>query len=382
MINAMTRIGLLFALALPLLGQAPGSPVAQPVISPEVHPDGRVTFRFRAPNAKEVTVSFEGAQRLPMKREESGVWVATSDVLPPDIYAYSFIADGVRYLDPRNPLIKPNLLNPSSMVVISGGDQPWEVRDVPRGAIHRHFYHSAIVGDDRDYYVYTPPGYDSTAKKLYPTLYLLHGYSDDASGWTAVGRAHVILDNLIAQGKAHPMIVVMPLGYGAPEVVSNTFPLRDSQVWQRNFDRFRDALLQELMPRIEKEYRVHRNRSHRAIAGLSMGGSESLYVGLNALDRFSAIGAFSSGGLRDDLASLFPKLTEKTRAQLQLLWISCGVDDRLIDANRKLVEFLNSKKISVKLKEVPGAHTWQVWRRNLAEFASLLFQKKTSPASD
>src|SRR5262249_29131930 len=162
-------------------------------------------------------------------------------------------------------------------------------------------YRSGVVGDERDFYVYTPPGYNPGADRRYPVLYLLHGFSDDASGWTAVGRAHVILDNLIAQRKAKPMLVVMPLGYGAPAIAPRTGPaLRDPNLGQRNYDRFRNALLTEVLPEVEKTYRVATDRSSRAIAGLSMGGAESLFVGLNALDRFAWVGAFSSGGLRQE----------------------------------------------------------------------------------
>ncbi len=156
-----------------------------------------------------------------MQKDGQGLWTVTTAPLEPDLYGYSFVADGVPLIDPLNALMKPNLLNTQSMVHVPGpASLPWELNRVPRGRIHRHPYQSAIVGDDRDYYVYTPPGYDPRASKLYPVLYLLHGYSDDARAWTDVGRAHVILDNLIAQGKATPMLIVMPLGYGAPEIVS------------------------------------------------------------------------------------------------------------------------------------------------------------------
>ncbi len=254
---------------------------------------------------------------------------------------------------------------------------PWEVNNVPHGTVHRHFYKSGVVGDEGDYYVYTPPGYDPKGNKLYPVLYLLHGFSDDASGWSAVGRAHIILDNLIAQGKAKPMLIVMPLGYGAPEVVTRGGPpMRDPKLRQKNYDKFRDALLTEVIPEVEKAYRVARDRNSRAIAGLSMGGSESLYVGLNALNRFAWIGAFSSGGLLEDFTAAFPALDSKANAQLRLLWISCGTEDRLIEINRKFRDWLKSKEIRHTAIETPGAHTWMVWRRNLANFAALLFQEK------
>jgi enterochelin esterase-like enzyme len=377
----MMRYGT-FALSAALFSALAQTPqeAPRPVVSPELKPDKTVTFRFRSPSAHEVLLAREGAQRIPMQKGEDGVWTVTTGPLAPDLYGYSFIADGVSLMDPVNPLIKPNLLNPQSMVRIPGEGLPWEVTNIPHGAVQHRFYHSKIVGDDRDFYVYTPPDYDPAAKKQYPTLYLLHGYSDDASGWTAVGQAHIILDNLIAQRKAQPMLVVMTLGYGAPEIVSRTGPaFRDPELRQRSFDRFRDSLFEEVMPMVEKEYRVAKDRTMRAIAGLSMGGAETLYVGLNNLNRFAYIGAFSSGGLGEKLAAQFPNLDGSTaNSQLRLFWISCGVDDRLLESNRKFVEFMKSRSVEVKLRETPGAHTWMVWRRNLSEFAPMLFQKKSS----
>lgn len=369
------------ATVLLLLAILPGLAQQPPALeSPEVYPDKRVTFRFRAPNAREVLLALEGTQRLAMQKDEQGVWSITTAPLEPDLYGYSFVADGVSLIDPSNPVMKPNLLNTQSVVHVPGpASLPWEMNNVPHGMIHRHFYRSGVVGDDRDYYVYTPTGYDPKADRLYPVLYLLHGFSDDASGWTAVGRAHVILDNLIAQGKAKPMLLVMPLGYGAPEIVSRSSPpMRDPKLRQRSFDRFRDALFTEVMPEVEKTYRVSKDRNSRAIAGLSMGGAESLHVGLNALNRFAWIGAFSSGGLGEDFDAAFPALDSKANGQLRLLWIACGTEDRLIDGSRKFRVWLKSKEIRHTGIETPGAHTWMVWRRNLAAFASLLFQEKTS----
>ena len=216
----MKRTLLAFICAgLAVLAQPPQA--LPPVDSPEVHSDKTVTFRFRDLNAKEVLLAREGAQRVPMQKDEQGIWTVTTDPLEPDLYGYSFVADGVGLIDPSNPGMKPNLLNTTSVVHVPGPlTLAWEINDVPRGEVHHHYYRSSVVGDDRDYYVYTPPGYDPGGKKLYPVLYLLHGFSDDASGWTAVGRANVILDNLIAAGKAKPMLIVMPLGYGAPEIVT------------------------------------------------------------------------------------------------------------------------------------------------------------------
>jgi enterochelin esterase family protein len=356
--------------------QAPPPQRPQWLVTPEVHPDNSVTFRFLAPNAQEVKLAREGTEPVAMQKDDQGVWSVTTAPLPPDYYGYSIIVDGVRMLDPYNHSLVPNLLSPANAVHIPGPGLPWEVSDVPRGEVRHHFYKSAVADDERDYFVYTPPGYDASAKKTYPVLYLLHGFSDDASGWTAVGHANVIFDNLIAQGKAKPMIVVMPLGYGTMEVVRAGWGglSNHPEVREESFRKFRDALLTEVMPKVESEYRVTKGRDSRAIAGLSMGGAESLRVGLNGLDKFAWIGAFSAGGMPDPFDKDFPGLDTKANQQLKLLWIACGTEDRLITPNRNLREWLKTKGIQHTDIETPGMHTWMVWRRNLAEFAGLLFR--------
>jgi enterochelin esterase family protein len=344
--------------------------------TPEVHSDNTVTFRFLAPNAQEVKLSREGTEAVAMQKDDKGVWSVTTAPLAPDYYGYSTIVDGVRMLDPYNHLLVPNLLTPANAVHVPGPSLPWELNDVPRGEVHHHFYKSVVAEDDRDYYVYTPPNYDPKAKKTYPVLYLLHGFSDDASGWTAVGHANVIFDNLIAQGKAKPMIVVMPLGYGTMEMIRLGWGgiANHPDVHEENFRKFRDALLTEVIPKVESEYRVTKGRESRAIAGLSMGGAESLRTGLNDLDKFAWIGAFSAGGMPDDFEKDFPGLDAKANQQIHLLWIACGTEDRLITPNRNLREWLKSKGVQHTDIETPGMHTWMVWRRNLAEFAGLLFR--------
>ena len=345
-----------------------------PLVSPEVHSDNSVTFRFRAINAKAVKLYRGGSEPVAMQKDDAGVWSVTTPPLVPDYYGYSFIVDGERMLDPYNHLLVPNFLTPANAAYVPGNNS-WDVTDVPHGEIHHHFYHSTVANDDRDYYVYTPPGYNPAAKTTYPVLYLLHGYSDDASGWTAVGHANVIFDNLIAQQKAKPMIVVMPLGYGTMEVIRvgwgawSNHALRDE-----NFSKFREALLTEVMPKAESEYHIAKDRNSRAIAGLSMGGSESLLTGLNNLDRFAWIGAFSSGGLPEPFEQDFPELDQKANAQIKLLWIACGTEDHLITMNRKFRDWLKSKDIQHTDIETPGMHTWMVWRRNLSTFAPLLFR--------
>jgi enterochelin esterase-like enzyme len=351
---------------------------AQPIISPEVASDGRVTFRLRATNANEVLLRCEGLSDTKLQKDDQGVWSFTSPPMEPDIYTYTFSVDGLRLLDPINPLLKYNLLNSDSELHVPGPKSlPWEINEVPRGKLHHHFYKSTVAGDERDFLVYTPPGYDPAARKRYPTLYLLHGFSDDATAWSTVGRANVILDNLIARGQAKPMIVIMPLGYGTMEYVLGGWTgARRTELRLLSFEKFRENLLQEVIPQAEQSYRISTDRKNRAIAGLSMGGAESLFVGLNALDRFAWVGAFSSGGLTTNYSQEFPQLGDKANRQLRLLWIACGKEDRLMGSNQQFVQWLDSQQVHHTWVESPGAHSFRVWRRYLAEFAPLLFQEK------
>jgi len=312
-----------------------------------------------------------------MTKDAEGVWAFTTKPLEPDIYTYSFNVDGLRTIDLANPLLKYNLLSSDSQVRVPGPlNLPWEINDVPRGQLHRHYFKSRIAEDEREFIVYTPPGYDPTARKKYPVLYLLHGFSDDASAWTSVGMANVILDNLIARKQAKPMIIVMPLGYGTMEVVRGGWSgVGRRELWQENMTKFQQLLLKEIMPQVEASYRTAKEQQSRAIAGLSMGGSESLLIGLNALDRFAWIGAFSSGGLRNDFEQAFPELKTSTASRLKLLWISCGRDDGLFNANQQFVDWLKTKSIQHEWNPVAGGHNFRVWRRNLAELAPRLFKE-------
>lgn len=336
-------------------------------------------------------MSWDGApsgQMLRMQKDANGLWSTTTEPIHPDIYGYAFVVDGVRLADPNNPLSKPVLPAGShSLLHVPGpASLSWEITDVPRGVLHHHFYRSAIVGDWRDFYVYTPPGYDPASASRYPVLYLLHGLSDDASGWTAAGRAHVILDNLIAQGKAKPMVMVNTLGYGLP--ASTGFAGMIDPKGQRNFGR---ALLEEVLPQVERAYRVSADPTSRAIAGLSMGGTQALSIGLNNADRFAWIATFSgafsmfSEAPRGpgppkppepaELADAFPSLDPETvNSRVRLLWIRCGKEDFLLETNRRTREWLTGKKVRFSYEETPGAHTWMVWRRNLIELVPLLFQ--------
>jgi enterochelin esterase-like enzyme len=365
------------------------------VKSPEVSADGRVTFRLRAPNAKEVAVTGIG-QRLAMQKNEQGVWTATTDALKPDIYAYSFSVDGATFMDPGNADIKTAFGSAGQSQVLVPGTPPapWEPADGPRGNVTHHFFKSSIIGDTRDYYVYTPPNYDPNRREAYPVLYLLHGLGDDAAGWLSAGSANTILDNLINQGKAKPMMMVNTLGYGTPDGPTGAMGATMIPTYAK-------SLVEEIVPQVEKAYHASKDRNQRAIAGLSMGGAESLYTGINYVDHFAYIGSFSGafvmwprastptaapagggrgGGQTRDVADFeknFPTLNAKTAAQLKLIWIACGLDDNLIGVNRQFKTWLKSEDVAFTDVEVPGfAHVWPLWRRNLAELAPLLFQAK------
>lgn len=345
--------------------------------APAVHPDGSITFHFPAPGAKSVLLDLEGADSLPMKAGPDGNWTVTTPPLPPEIYGYSFVVDGVTLLDPTSVSVKTNLLGLDNTIEVPGpSPMDWDVQDVPHGVLHHHYYRSQTLGMESEFYVYTPPDYDASTH--YPVLYLLHGYSDDASGWSSVGRAHTILDNLIAQGKVKPMIVVMPLGYGTLEVIARRWNVwEDRPLIERNFTLFTQILRSEIKPQAEKLYSISAHRNDHAIAGLSMGGGESLLTGLNHLDEFAYIGAFSSAVQKMNYDQSFPGLTAQagaSRDQLKLLWIACGTSDDLIAPNRAFVSWLKQQQVPVTAVETPGRHTWMVWRDNLIHFAPLLFR--------
>ena len=402
----MIRIVLALALVCPTLltaqqptppaGAAPQAPAGgrgggrgAALKSPEIAPDRRVTFRLRAPNAKEAVVSL-GQTRLQMQKDEQGVWSATSDVLVPNYYTYSFVIDGTTVNDSANRRVETSFGSSRSMFVIPGPEVWLPDAGVPRGAIARHTFRSAIANDERDFLVYTPPGYDPKRSRAYPTLYLLHGLGDDAERWMNGGGANVILDNLIAQGKAVPMVVVTTLGYGV-----NNGPAGAST--PESIPGYAKILLTEVMPVVEQTYNVAKNREQRAIAGLSMGGAEALFTGLNNPDKFIWIGSFSGAFVMWRSAAgvdapagrgagpsnspavfekTFPSLDAKVNSSMRLLWITCGTADGLIGVNREFKDWLRSKNVRFTEEEVPDmGHVWPLWRRNLVDFAQKAFQK-------
>jgi enterochelin esterase family protein len=349
-------------------------PVPGPLVSPEVHADGSVTFRAFAPASLEVFVQLEGEKAVIMQKDGLGVWSLTTKPLAPDYYGYIFQDTGVPLIDPLNPLILPNILQTENMVHVPGPSSlPWEIGDGPHGTVSHHFFHSKVIGDDRDFYVYTPPGYEADNSAKYPVLYLLHGFGQVTRSWLDVGFANRILDHLIDEGKARPMIVVMPDAYGGEEILARGAYWTDA-IRTKNFDRFAESLFEEVMPQVEKDYKVEPGRDARALAGLSMGGAESLLIGLNNRDKFSWVGSFSSGGLRENFDQEFPGLKDAANSQLHLVWVACGTDDGLLGINRDFNKWMTGEGITHIAVETSGNHTWMVWRRNLESFAPLLFR--------
>jgi enterochelin esterase family protein len=349
--------------------------------SPEVKPGGEVTFRFLAPNAKKVLLIMDDGKLRNMTLDTAGVW-SFKEAFQPDIYRYTFSVDGNVLPDPNNPFIKPLFKRAlgQSLVLVPGPDEiTWQVRDVPHGRLIQHFYRSKIVGDDRDFRVYTPPGYDPARKEPYPVLYLFHGITDETSAWITAGRENVILDNLIADGKAVPMIIVNTLGYGAPEMFEpSNVNGRTPEALKKNEELFIASLMKEVMPMVDTLYNTGRTKAYRAVAGLSMGGGQSLDAGLNHPELFSYVGGFSPAVilLDPDYNKAFPKLNASVNKDFKLVWIAIGKDDYLLESTRKFRDWLKMKNINFSYTETDGVHSYNVWRRYLSTFAPLLFKAK------
>jgi enterochelin esterase family protein len=372
-------------------GRGPQGP---PVVSPEVSADRRITFRILAPKAEAVRLSGSdipgNGQGAALAKGTNGVWEATIGPVEPGAYRYNFNVDGVAVIDPRNPAVSESNNNVWSLVYVPGSDFA-DTLDVPHGAVSAVTYYSKSLGKFRRMHLYTPPGYES-GKGKYPVFYLLHGAGDCDEAWTSVGRAGFILDNLIAAGKAKPMVVAMPaghtraFGFGPPPGASTNSPAGRPPA-----DEFVQDFLNDIMPYVETHYRVQAKRQDRAIAGLSMGGSQTLNIAIPHLEKFGYIGVFSSGligGFREGRGGVTnapagPAWEERNKAALddaklkkgvKLLWFATGKDDFLVDTSRRTVEMLKKHGFEPVLKESAGAHTWINWRNYLEEFAPQLFQ--------
>jgi len=389
----------------PPAGQQPqGQPAAaRPAPAPrsaEVAPDGRVTFRVDAPKAGQVVVSgdWPGGRGLSMTKEASGTWTLTTDPLSPEIWMYTYSIDGVAMLDPGNPrVLRDGTRRLNAVLVPGAASAPYQIGKVPHGTVAAVWYPSPTLKTARRMLVYTPAGYEGGSGR-YPVLYLFHGGGGDEEAWNELGSASVIMDNLIAQGKAKPMIVVMPnanwtsisvLDAGGPRIqpAAPGAGQRGAAAGPpaQNYSVAEQEIVAGMMPYVEANYRALPGRENRAIAGLSMGGGISVNVGLKRMDAFATVVQFSSGMFGgagagygpfdiDSISPGFLKDAAATNKRLNLLYFSCGDDDPRMPFQKKVAEDLRNAKITLTFKNFPGAHEWRVWRSSLADVAGMLFR--------
>ncbi|NWF90833.1 MAG: esterase [Ignavibacteriaceae bacterium] len=350
-----------------------------------IHPDSKVTFRVYAPKAETV---FLGGSDIPnlmnvgkMSLIAEGVWEVTVGPLDAGSYRYNFNVDGISVIDPRNPQVSESNMNSWSLMYVPGADF-MEMKNVPHGAVSEINYYSTALNRFRRMHIYTPAGYENNEKE-YPVFYLLHGAFDCDDSWSTVGRAGIILDNLFAEGKAEPMIVVMPAGhtgpfrFGAPRDTTKPF-----------VDEFLEDFNKVIKPYVETNYRVLTGKENTAIAGLSMGGGHTLNIAIPNLNQFGYFGVFSSGIFGISGGNTFAPnygpnweehnkkfLDDKSlKENLKLVWFATGKDDFLLETSRATVKMLANHGFMVKYKETSGGHTWNVWREYLNEFAQLIFK--------
>jgi len=369
--------------------QAPGRGGGRggpPVVSPEVNADRTVTLRFRAPNAKEVTLIGElDGKTYPMTKGENGVWTVTVGPLAPDVYNYQFNADGVIAMDPVNPSVKLGWggFPPANMFEIPG-DEFDDARDVPHGSVRMETYHSKTLGVPRTAWIYTPPGYDRGSTR-YPVLYLLHGAGNIDSSWFLTGRANYILDNLIADKKAKPMIIVAPFGY--PRMGVGTGPERPvigaptpggpppPPTAALGGGLIGKDLMNDLIPYIELTFRTLKDPANRAIGGLSMGGGHTANISFANPKQFTYVAIMSAGAANaDQMYPEFFKNGDAINKQWKLLWVGAGKDDFALNGSKALSELLTKNNIKHTFRVTEGRHEWVIWRHHLHEVAPLLFK--------
>jgi enterochelin esterase-like enzyme len=340
----------------------------QSIISPEIDSQHHVTFRLRAPDAKQVGLQAQFLEQpRPMTKDDKGIWSVTLESVKPGIYEYTFIVDGLQIVDPSNSWLKVWLGNSKNLVEIPG-DEPmfYEQQQVPHGTIHIHKYQSRSLGVPRQLYLYTPPGYETNHEVRYPVLYLFHGFGDPVDAWIGIGRANLIMDNLIAGNKTRPFIIVMPYGHtpSSPPVMRSI----------GRYEAFEKDLIEDVISFVQKSYHVSTEQKDRAVAGLSMGGGQSLTIGLGNLDLFGWVGAFSSAVPEQEKLDKLLADPKSINEKLKLLWIGFGRQDFLFDTNQKFIERLKTDKIKYVSHITEGGHEWRLWRNYLNELAPLLFR--------
>ncbi len=376
-------------------------PQAPPVSSPEVHSDRRVTFRLLAPQAEKVRLVAGDIPNMgpgkEMTKGENGLWEITVGPIDPGAYRYNFNVNGVSVIDPRSATISESNNNVWSMVYVPGSDFS-DTKNVPHGAVAAVTYYSTALSKFRRMHVYTPPGYE-LGKGKYPVFYLLHGAGDCDDSWTSVGRAGFIVDNLIAAGKVKPMIIVMPAGHTR---AINRMPTPPAPGTPPPPDEFVQDFVTDIMPYVEKSYRVLTDRKSRAIAGLSMGGNQTLNIAIPHLEKFAYVGVYSSGLLGafptnrpgatapatpapapGEMSPAGKAWVEKHRAKLddaalkkglKLFWFATGKDDFLLQSTKSTIDLMKKHGFAPVYQETAGGHTWINWRNYLNEFTPQLFR--------
>jgi len=372
----------------------------QDIISPEIHPDNTVTFRLQAPQANKVEITgdflptqktetpygnFDAPGSVELVKNEQGVWeFTTSQALSSELYSYSFVIDGVKVTDPNNVYMIRDVASVTNVFIIGGGQADWyKVNDVPHGTVARRWYDSPTLKMTRRITIYTPPGYEANTEK-YPVFYLLHGAGGDEEAWVSLGRMAQILDNLIAQGKAKPMIVVMPNG----NVVQKSAPgesergmYKPSFMGETRMDGEYEAAFPDIVKFVESNYRTLATKSSRAIAGLSMGGFHSLHISAEYPDMFDYVGLFSAAIMpREGVNSeIYDNMDAKLKIQFsknpKLYWIGIGTADFLFKNNADFRQQLDASKYPYIYRETGEGHIWKNWRIYLTEFLPLLFNK-------
>ncbi len=372
----------------------------QQVSSPQVNDDKTVTFRLSAPQADTVQVTgdflpsvkvdtpmgkVDGPGKALLTKNEEGVWSFTTSVLAPELYSYAFIVDGFKTTDPANPFLIRDVASVTNIFIVPGEQADlYRVQDVPHGTVASRWYDAKTLGFDRKISIYTPPGYESATAE-YPVLYLLHGAGGDEEAWLSLGRTAQIMDNLIAQGKAQPMIVVMPNGNvgqdAAPGAGSDGYYTPQFMTPETMNGKY-EAQFKDIISFVESNYRVKADKAHRAIAGLSMGGYHSLHISRYYPNTFDYVGLFSAAIMaREDKsgAGVYDNFEETLKTQkdngYQLYCIAIGKTDFLYDANTAFRKQLDQMDMPYEYTESEGGHIWRNWRVYLSEFVPLLFEE-------
>ena len=370
----------------------------QDIKSPEINPDNKVTFRYNAPGADTVRITgdflptekmktqwgtFDVPGKALLKKDEKGLWSFTSQVLPSELYGYSFIVDGITTTDPNNPFVARDVASITNIFMIGGGQADlYKVNDIPHGTVSKRWYDSPGLGMDRRITIYTPPGYE-TGKDKYPVLYLLHGAGGDEEAWITLGRTAQIMDNLIAQGKVKPMIVVMPNG----NVIQDAAPgeghdgmYKPQFMVPKTMDGTYEANFMDIIKFVESSYRVKADKADRAVAGLSMGGFHSLHISRYYPNTFDYVGLFSAAILPNQNVSspvyndIDGTLKKQKENGIKLYWIGIGNTDFLYQGNSDFRKKLDEMGFKYTYRETEGGHIWKNWRVYLSEFAPLLFK--------